>query len=561
MEGASRRRLRRPRSRHLLVEVLEDRTLLSSSSPFDPVVAAAPVPVEGLPALAALLGSRYSSGLVFQSLPSPALPLDPGAAVPQAGDSPFAPARTSGVGDMLVLREVIDSWHDAGTTAVPVTAGSDPLLSGTGPGVDGSSSGSFDGATLDQLAARSAGGAASAIGSDAGANDFRAALTLLALANTVTLEGSSSSVGRVLLPSPDPFGYIRGTFGDGTKVWTDREVTLTVLATADSPGFLKPSADGGVQVCAPSSPGQTDRAAATDFWAALNLLHSAHESGEVSAAREIHLSAQGVPGPGTGPGASLYPPTRDLVPLPPAAMPAGMDSPLPGPIGEAPRASPEHAEATAGRSARVGVAEGTVLPPPDSTSQAVDPAAVKEPGRLGASSTVVIQSTSALAFAEPPGAPPPGAPAADSNSAGGATFVRHAVVPFGVHDRVVLMPVADGSGGAGSTVEGSELPTSTLPTTVEVLKVANQPGVLLEGGLPFDLPVLRQDVDAFLNRLGALGETGNGVPAWKRFGPWLVLLSAAAIEFARRWEKKNAARPLPADDLLLGAAFLPESKR
>jgi hypothetical protein len=79
--------------------------------------------------------------------------------------------------------------------------------------------------------------------------------------------------------------------------------------------------------------------------------------------------------------------------------------------------------------------------------------------------------------------------------------------------------------------------------------VARAPG-LLEGGLPVDVPAVRQEVDAFFAGLARLGETGNGLPDHLRSLPWLLLASAGTLALAWYWTKPAApgpARRLPPD--------------
>jgi hypothetical protein len=94
---------------------------------------------------------------------------------------------------------------------------------------------------------------------------------------------------------------------------------------------------------------------------------------------------------------------------------------------------------------------------------------------------------------------------------------------------------------------------------VEVLKISSSAVALLEGGLPVDLAVLKQHVDTFFARLG---EAREGMPAPVFWGPWLIVVSAAALELFRRWEKLGSRRPATDDEVVLGpTVFLPDAER
>jgi hypothetical protein len=113
-------------------------------------------------------------------------------------------------------------------------------------------------------------------------------------------------------------------------------------------------------------------------------------------------------------------------------------------------------------------------------------------------------------------------------------------------------PAAPGDGAAGVGVPELALPGSALGQAAVGLSGAA--AALLEGGLPFDLPALRQEVDEFFARLGDLAGAGQSSWACARLGPWLVIVSAAAIELARRWEKKSSRRAAPGGGPVFGPA-------
>jgi hypothetical protein len=204
--------------------------------------------------------------------------------------------------------------------------------------------------------------------------------------------------------------------------------------------------------------------------------------------------------------------------------------------------------------ARTG-ADATLVVRPDVV---FDPAPGKEGGHAGSGVPAVAPLTPVVALADPPAAALPGAAAADADRHGAIPFVFYAPAQPASAGRVVVWAGAEGSGGGPSTAP--ELTSVALaPAAVEALKPA-APAGLVEAGLPAELPVLKAEVDAFLARLAALGEAGNDAPSWARLGPWLALLSAAAVELLRRWEKKNALQPLAGDDVLLGALGLPPER-
>jgi len=81
-------------------------------------------------------------------------------------------------------------------------------------------------------------------------------------------------------------------------------------------------------------------------------------------------------------------------------------------------------------------------------------------------------------------------------------------------------------------------------------------GALLEGGLPLDLPLLKRNVDEFFVRLAEIAEGGDDMQACARLGPWLIVLTAATLAAARRWDQRSARRAAPGDEVVLGPAAL-----
>jgi hypothetical protein len=123
------------------------------------------------------------------------------------------------------------------------------------------------------------------------------------------------------------------------------------------------------------------------------------------------------------------------------------------------------------------------------------------------------------------------------------------------------MPAARPSSqpAADNTARGDDppAPVTLLPSTgTEAALEPARTAALLEGGLPLDLPALKQEVDAFFARLSALGEGGDGLHAGARLGPWLIVMTAGAVEAARRWNRRPSRRPIPGDELIVGPATL-----
>jgi hypothetical protein len=123
--------------------------------------------------------------------------------------------------------------------------------------------------------------------------------------------------------------------------------------------------------------------------------------------------------------------------------------------------------------------------------------------------------------------------------------------------RAVPRPEAESSAAVAAVAAGQpEVLPAPSAAGPEIVSLAVKAGALLEAGLPLDLPVLKQEVDAFFARLGELGEGGDGLRAGVRLAPWLVLLAAGAFELARRWEKRSSRRGRPGDEVVLGPAAL-----
>jgi hypothetical protein len=79
-----------------------------------------------------------------------------------------------------------------------------------------------------------------------------------------------------------------------------------------------------------------------------------------------------------------------------------------------------------------------------------------------------------------------------------------------------------------------------LPTGQELLELTGQVAAPLQAGLPTDLSVLENAADTFFVHLEKLSEPTEGWRMPTRVIPWAVAMAAAAVECARRWEKKAA---------------------
>jgi hypothetical protein len=186
-------------------------------------------------------------------------------------------------------------------------------------------------------------------------------------------------------------------------------------------------------------------------------------------------------------------------------------------------------------------------------------AAEKDPGRPAAPSLGHVLAAPLTAPADPVNSALPGAATKDADGAGAAALLPAGSASVEVRGKVALPATG---GGASPTGEDSEAVPPQPAGGPDLLYLPSKAAALLEGGLPFDLPALTQGVDTFFARLGALGERKDGVPAYARFVPWLVALSAAAFEFARHWRRESSGRPAWGDEPPSGPTpFLPEEER
>jgi hypothetical protein len=139
----------------------------------------------------------------------------------------------------------------------------------------------------------------------------------------------------------------------------------------------------------------------------------------------------------------------------------------------------------------------------------------------------------------------------------GVAVAPHGAVGEIATDLVGLAPAVPPS-AIDQLPRGDPFPAIDVPPAddPEQSGLFTRVGVLLESGLPFDLPILRQDVDEFFARLSAIGQGNDDWPGYARFGPWLIVLTAVALEAARRWERKFSRRAVPGCEVVLGPANL-----
>jgi hypothetical protein len=202
----------------------------------------------------------------------------------------------------------------------------------------------------------------------------------------------------------------------------------------------------------------------------------------------------------------------------------------------------------------------------------LDPVAAREGGRVVLPAAPVFSTAPLTAFAVLPGSAL-GAAMTETVHLGGVVFFPRSAISVDGSGQGTASPPADGP--AGNATPGEERtgePVPQPPAGLNLLPLPGQAAALLEGGLPVDLPVLSQDVQEFIHRVGTLGMAGGGAPASARFGPWVLLLSGVAFEFARRWKRSRRLRyglvsqtnpdSAATDELILGpTAFLPDDER
>jgi len=145
----------------------------------------------------------------------------------------------------------------------------------------------------------------------------------------------------------------------------------------------------------------------------------------------------------------------------------------------------------------------------------------------------------------------PGAPAIGKSveTPGGASLLSRSGDPINVPVLSALPPDTEAPvSPAVLAAESSGETLAALPALLpQVLSLAPKAAALLEGGLPFDLPALKQGVDDFFARLADHGPPADGLRRWVRLGPWLIVVAAGAFEIARRWERKASRLTVPGD--------------
>jgi hypothetical protein len=91
--------------------------------------------------------------------------------------------------------------------------------------------------------------------------------------------------------------------------------------------------------------------------------------------------------------------------------------------------------------------------------------------------------------------------------------------------------------GEAAEVEGARLETLYSVATSGAFLLASQPGKLLVGAVPFDLPALEQAAEGFFARLDGLAGGGESTAITHGLPPWLLAATVsvtAAFELARR---------------------------
>ncbi len=208
---------------------------------------------------------------------------------------------------------------------------------------------------------------------------------------------------------------------------------------------------------------------------------------------------------------------------------------------EAARAEVGH-QAEAGKAALEGlVAASRIVRQADGVVEGVTPSA----------SSLQLPSATALVAVTPPAGPAPGA----GLSRGAASFARGPALADGPREAPAppgdAPPLSESHPSAGSETSDGAGSAALLPRVVTAL----------QDSLPFDAVRLKQGVDDFFARLGSLGEEANGFSGSPLLAAWLVVVTAAAFEFARRRERKATPRLVLGTDGLSGPLpFLTEDE-
>jgi hypothetical protein len=578
MNGFIRGNVRRPRPRFLLVETLEDRLLLSSSPP--PVPVSGPVLPEDdalLPALAVLTSGGPSAGTM-----SGAVATDPTASAPLAAYDSSLAALAAVLGGDRLTGELSHTTPDGQAKPATILAGD--ALGPYRPIADRSAA---------VLAA--AGPFDSAPGTSPAASEAALANWAARLQSRGSVVPSAGNGGALASAHPEGWSgweWLKAgdaAFRHGSSGPLDRVAAAPVLAdnqslsTVATAGTDLPPADGTgcdrvghraalAWVSGVSLPGLDKLGADGGFpsrWG--------HEIIEMRAVafldawRTLEAAGWGVRS------ADAYVSADSGVPLPPgsgadgaAAAPLSSAAAGPGPaietlFADGPGSALAHEDLAAERPARPERAavraalEAAVLARPEG---GVDALPAKDGGRAAGAPLAPLAAVAGVGLVDPLTLPAPGAPARDAERLPWAAFFLPGLVAPVAGVTVVLPGAAAGPRDTDLAVgEPSELPTVASLNGTEILGLPSKAVTVLEGGLPLDLPTLKQDVDAFFARLEGLGEVGEGVPSAVRFVPWLVLLSAAAFELARRRDKRSARPPGSGDEIFLGLTLLPEDER
>lgn len=98
-----------------------------------------------------------------------------------------------------------------------------------------------------------------------------------------------------------------------------------------------------------------------------------------------------------------------------------------------------------------------------------------------------------------------------------------------------------------------------LPESLETISLSTSAALL--DALPFDLPQLSLDIDAFFASLTGSG-IAESVQTYARYGPWLAVLCATGFGLAHRWDKLFKSRSaLAAEFPLQPDGFFPDEER
>jgi hypothetical protein len=529
-------RPRRPRSRLLSVESLEDRCLLSSSS----LAPAAVVPLPATQDPATALRVVQGGGLT--------------------ADQSFAPAASA---DNLDFSVSLDAAANRSLLALPDQLG--PAVGGA-RSLDGYSV--LDGPFVLNGPLPVGTGTASdgtVTAPDPGSLAFGNARSPFSSAGLLDHTGSLLRPGEFASGLGGLWGG-RSLFGGLNEPWSDsRSLAVSAPRVTEvlvgGPGFEEEFLR--FDPAPPSQPATADRPpslspgtdhAMPDPWSRAGVgggvLHPIFSDRYAFAPERFLFGNDPPAGTGNGSGGS---PT-------PTGHPPGVSAPDPSGgtpflfVGLAAESTSSSPAAFAGLGAAVAVSLVEVRRAGASVAREMVRVGVSAPSSLQAATGVGVVTALNPALAA--------AAANDRDGPGTAGFVPRGATAADARARSVLLLHA-----AGTPIERTALdqeapaaPVLAAPQEVAALDLPSQAAAVLESGLSVDVAALGRDVDEFFTRLAVLGGARGAVQGGVRFLPWVVVLAGAAFEFARRWERKAARRPA-ADERLPGpVVFLPEEE-